>query len=147
MRFLGPVAPAPATAQAQAGQQLFATLGCTSCHTPSMNTGPNAIAALSNQTANLYSDLLLHNMGSLNDGIAQGDAGPNEMKTPPLWGLRAKTVFLHDGRATTLDAAILDHAGEGQAASTAYSKLDLAERQELIGLPPHALGAGAGIPP
>jgi CxxC motif-containing protein (DUF1111 family) len=132
MRFLGPVAPAPATTASLAGQQLFASLGCITCHTPSMNTGPNAIAALSDQTANLYSDLLLHDMGSLNDGIAQGDAGPNEMKTPPLWGVRAKTVFLHDGRAPTLDAAILDHAGEGEAASTAYSKLKLDERQELI---------------
>jgi CxxC motif-containing protein (DUF1111 family) len=132
LRFLGPVAPKPATTASQAGQQLFASLGCISCHTPSMNTGPNAIAALSNQTANLYSDLLLHDMGSLNDGIAQGDAGPNEMKTAPLWGVRAKTVFLHDGRAPTLDAAILDHAGEGQAASTAYSKLKLSDRENLM---------------
>jgi CxxC motif-containing protein (DUF1111 family) len=132
LRFLGPVAPAPATAESQAGQALFASLGCVSCHTPSLGTGPNPIAALSNQTAHLYSDLLLHDMGSLNDGIAQGDAGPNEMKTAPLWGVRAKTVFLHDGRAATLDAAILDHAGEGEAASTAYSRLNLSERQELL---------------
>jgi len=132
IRFLGPPPPGPASTAAAAGQQLFASLGCISCHTPSMNTGPNPVAALSNQTANLYSDLLLHDMGSLNDGIAQADAGPNEMKTPPLWGVRAKSAFLHDGRAATLDAAILDHAGEAQAASTAYSKLRLAERQDLI---------------
>jgi CxxC motif-containing protein (DUF1111 family) len=132
MRFLGPVAPAPATPASRAGQALFASVGCVSCHTPSMATGPNPIAALSNQTVHLYSDLLLHDMGSLDDGIAQGDAGPNEMKTPPLWGVRAKTVFLHDGRAATLDAAILDHAGEGEAASAAYSRLNLSARQELI---------------
>ena len=115
-----------------AAQALFASVGCASCHTPSMNTGPDPVAAHSNRTAHLYSDLLLHDLGSLNDGIAQGDAGPNEMKTPPLWGVRAKTVFLHDGRAATLDAAILDHAGEGEAARQAYSKLDLLQRKELI---------------
>jgi len=134
IRLLGPPppAPGPASAPATAGQGLFSSLGCTSCHTPSMDTGPNAIAALADQKVNLYSDLLLHDMGSLSDGIAQADAGPNEMKTPPLWGVRAKRAFLHDGRAATLDAAILNHAGEGEAASAAYSKLKLTERQELI---------------
>jgi CxxC motif-containing protein (DUF1111 family) len=132
IRFLGPPPPGPASASATAGQALFASLGCIDCHTPSLNTGPNAVAALSNQQVNLYSDLLLHDMGSLNDGIGQGDAGPNEMKTAPLWGVRAKGAFLHDGRAATLDQAILDHAGEGAAASEAYSKLKLGERQELL---------------
>jgi CxxC motif-containing protein (DUF1111 family) len=132
MRYLGPVAPAPATTASLAGQALFVSLSCSACHTPSLPTGTASSAALSGQTAGLYSDLLLHDMGSLNDGIAQGDAGPNEMKTAPLWGLRAKTVFLHDGRATTLDQAILAHAGEAQASTDAYQKLKAADRANLM---------------
>jgi CxxC motif-containing protein (DUF1111 family) len=73
----------------------------------------------------LYSDLLLHDMGSLGDGIAQADAGMREMRTAPLWGLHARTPFLHDGRAPTLDAAIRAHDGEAARV-----------RDRYLGLPP-----------
>jgi CxxC motif-containing protein (DUF1111 family) len=71
-------------------------------------------------------------MGSLADGIAQGDAGPREMRTSPLWGLRTRTQFLHDGRATTLDQAIQAHDGEAAGSVEAYLKLSASEREALM---------------
>jgi CxxC motif-containing protein (DUF1111 family) len=133
MRLLAPPpAGAPVTAASLTGQRLFASVGCASCHTPSMNTGPNSSAALSNKTVALYSDLLLHNMGSLADGIAQGDAGTQEMRTAPLWGLGARAFYLHDGRATTVTEAILDHAGEAANAKAAYQQLSAADQKALL---------------
>ena len=69
---------------------------------------------------------------SLGDGIAQGDASPTEMRTSPLWGLRSRTTYLHDGRATTVDAAIRAHAGEGAGSAEAYAKLSPVEQQQLL---------------
>lgn len=120
MRLLAPPARLAATATSAVGESLFNQAGCATCHTPVLRTGPNPIAALDRKTVNLYSDLLLHDMGSLNDGIAQAGAGSHEMKTPPLWGLRARGLYLHDGRATTLDAAIRAHDGEGAVARDRY---------------------------
>ena len=71
-------------------------------------------------------------MGTLNDGIGQADASPREMKTPPLWGLRARGPYLHDGRATTIDAAIRAHDGEGALERTRYIRLSPQLRQNLI---------------
>jgi len=132
MRLLAPPPPGAPTTASLAGQALFQSVGCASCHTPTMNTGPNASAALANRTVALYSDLLLHDMGALGDGIAQGDAAPAEMRTSPLWGLRARLVFLHDGRARTVAEAIIGHAGEGAASSAAFSKLSSTQQQELL---------------
>jgi CxxC motif-containing protein (DUF1111 family) len=132
MRFLAPPSPAPATAQTLAGQRAFTAIGCASCHTPSLNTGPNASAALSNQTVALYSDLLLHDMGSLGDGIAQGAASTTQMRTSPLWGLHSRPVYLHDGRAATPDAAIRAHDGEAKAAVAAYLQLSATAQEQLL---------------
>jgi len=132
MRLLAPPPGAPATAASLAGQKLFSALGCAACHTPSFSTGPNSVAALANQTVPLYSDLLLHDMGSLSDGIAQGAASPAQMKTPPLWGLNARALFLHDGRATTVGQAILDHAGEAANTKAAFQLLSPAEQSQLL---------------
>jgi CxxC motif-containing protein (DUF1111 family) len=81
---------------------------------------------------NLYSDLLLHDMGSLNDGIAQADARPHEMKTPPLWGLRVSAPYLHDGRAATVDQAIRAHDGEARRVRERYVGLAPALRQQIL---------------
>lgn len=132
MRFLAPPPRAAITPQAAAGEALFLQSGCAVCHTPALRTGPNPVAALDRKTVNLYSDLLLHDMGTLNDGIAQADAGAREMKTPPLWGLRASAPYLHDGRATTVDAAIRAHDGEGAASRERYVRLPNALRQQLL---------------
>jgi CxxC motif-containing protein (DUF1111 family) len=78
-----------------------------------MPTGNHSTAALQNQTANLFSDLLVHNMGVLGDGISEGLDGPNEFRTVPLWGVRQRIFFLHDGRTSDLLQAILAHANDG----------------------------------
>ena len=123
MRFLAPPAPSPdfpgGAASINRGAKLFARIGCDLCHTPTLTTGRSTVAALSGQPVNLYSDLLLHNMGSgLADGVKQGQAGPNEFRTAPLWGLGQRTFLLHDGRTPDLIEAIQAH----QSAPTATQK-------------------------
>ena len=132
MRLLAPPARGAATASSLAGEKVFASLDCAVCHTPQMTTGTSSVAALSAKSVNLYSDLLLHDMGALGDGIAQSAAGVHEMRTAPLWGLRIRPAYLHDGRAPNADAAIRAHAGEAQDSRERYTKLINAERQQLL---------------
>ena len=132
MRLLAPPARGPATASSMAGEAIFARLDCAVCHTPAMTTGKHAIAALSEKTVELYSDLLLHDMGALGDGIAQGTAGARDMRTAPLWGLRSRPTWLHDGRANTVDQAVRGHAGEAQSSRDRYVALSATERQQLL---------------
>ena len=132
MRLLAPPPRGPATASSVAGEAIFSRLDCAVCHTPSMRTGRNVIAALSEKTVGLYSDLLLHDMGALGDGIAQGTAGTRDMRTAPLWGLRSRPTWLHDGRANTIDQAVRGHAGEAQSSRDRYVALTAAERQQLL---------------
>jgi CxxC motif-containing protein (DUF1111 family) len=132
MRLLAPPARLAVTGNAVLGERLFATMDCASCHTPSMRTGKHEIAALSEKTVGLFSDLLLHDMGALGDGIAQGAAGVREMRTAPLWGLRLRPVWLHDGRANTVDAAIRAHDGEGAGARNKYNAASAADRAALL---------------
>src|SRR2546425_10790464 len=92
MRFLAPPAPSPDTpggaASVARGKTLFSQIGCALCHTPALYTGNSTVAALGNQTVNLYPDLLVHDMGiGLADGVRQGEAGPREFRSAPLWGL------------------------------------------------------------
>jgi CxxC motif-containing protein (DUF1111 family) len=79
-----------------------------------------------------FSDFLLHDMGDLGDGIAQANAGPREIRTAPLWGVRLQSTLLHDGRAKTIPGAILRHRGQGQAASDAFRGLSLGEKAALV---------------
>lgn len=132
MRLLAPPPQAPATASSRAGETLFTQIGCAACHTPVMRTGPSPIAALDRKPVALYSDLLLHDMGSLGDGIGQGFAEPREMRTAPLWGLRARRQLLHDGRAGTVDAAILAHDGEAAPSRDRYRRLTPPLRRQLL---------------
>jgi CxxC motif-containing protein (DUF1111 family) len=133
MMFLGPPPRAPQTTQAVAGERVFATVGCAVCHTPTLVTGPNAVAALDGVEYHPYSDFLLHDMGSLGDGIVQGGAGARQMRTAPLWGLRAATSLLHDGRAETPLEAILAHDGQGRRARDCFKALDTRDRAALLG--------------
>lgn len=111
MRFLAPLESLPMTPSAKHGSQLFLSVGCSQCHTPTMQTGKSSIPALSNQPVNLFSDLMLHAMGpKLADKIVQGDADVDEFRTAPLWGLSRRLFFLHDGRTNDLTQAILEHA-------------------------------------
>jgi len=132
MRFLAPPPQVPLTLSAQSGQILFTGIGCAACHTPVMQTGANSVAALDHKPVRLYSDLLLHDMGGLGDGIAQGTAEQREMRTAPLWGVRASAPYLHDGRAATVDAAIRAHDGEARPARDRFLLLLSIQRQQLL---------------
>ena len=132
MRLLAPPPTLAPSASSVAGSAIFRGIGCAQCHVPSMTTGPNAVAALSQKQVFLYSDLLLHDMGTLGDGIAQGAAGTREMKTAPLWGLRLSAPYLHDGRAGTVDQAIRAHEGEGSVPRNRYNQLTPLQRQQFL---------------
>ena len=132
MRTLAPPPVLPLSQQALTGQQWFASVNCVACHTPSMRTGSSSIASLSFKNVPLYSDLLLHDMGSLGDGIAQAAGGPNEMRTAPLWGLRARTPYLHDGRASTILEAITLHDGEARVIRDRFLSLSADKQQAII---------------
>jgi CxxC motif-containing protein (DUF1111 family) len=97
-----------------------------------MMTGPSSIDVLHQQQVWLFSDLLLHDMGSLGDGIAQSAAGVKEMKTAPLWGLHQSAPYLHDGRAPDVDTAIRDHDGEAASSRRKYLDLEPDQRDLLI---------------
>jgi CxxC motif-containing protein (DUF1111 family) len=132
MRLLAPVAALRQSASAAAGERLFSQIGCAACHLPTMQSGPSSIPALDRKSVALYSDLLLHDMGTLADGIAQAGAGTAEMRTAPLWGLRLRLPFLHDGRAATVDAAIRAHDGEAAVVRNRYARLAPAAQQQLL---------------
>jgi len=117
-RFLAPPVQSPdrpgGSQSIERGRTLFASIGCALCHTPSLQTGNSAVEALRNRPVNLYSDLLTHDMGpGLADGITQGQAGPQEFRTAPLWGLGKRVFFLHDGRTSDLVEAIRQHRSGG----------------------------------
>jgi Di-haem oxidoreductase, putative peroxidase len=130
MRFTDapPVVTNP-SASAQRGQVVFNTIGCSLCHTPQMVTAPVMNSAvLQNRPVNLYSDLLLHHMGAgLADNIIQGQSGPGEFRTVPLWGVGQRLFFLHDGRTSDLLQAILAHYSlASNAVTTAASSAAVA---------------------
>ena len=123
------------------GQNLFKKIGCENCHTASYVTGkhPNH-PELSNRIIKPYSDFLLHDMGNgLDDEVGEGKAKSYEWKTPPLWGIglvkivNKHTRFLHDGRAKSIEEAILWHEGEGLRAKNNYMSLSLKNRKKLLG--------------
>jgi CxxC motif-containing protein (DUF1111 family) len=121
MRFTdGPQPDANPSKSAQRGQTLFSSIGCALCHTPQLQTAPVMNSAvLQNRPVNLYSDVLVHHMGAnLADNIIQGQAGPDEFRTTPLWGVGQRLFFLHDGRTPDLLQAILAHASPATAATT-----------------------------
>jgi CxxC motif-containing protein (DUF1111 family) len=135
MRFLAPPVPFVDPANAASignGAKLFQSVGCVYCHTPSFTTASSKIAALSNQPVNLFSDLLVHDMGvGLADGISQGSANGREFRTAPLWGVGQRIFFLHDGRTSDLVTAIRAHAsGFSEANGVVANYLRLTERQK-----------------
>ena len=134
MRFLDAPQPSPdtpggATSIAN-GKQKFIDVGCALCHTPSFTTSKSTVAALSEKPVNLFSDLLVHDMGDgLADGVSQGEAGPKEFRTAPLWGLGQRIFFLHDGRTSNLERAIREHSSNGSEANGVISNFNnLGER-------------------
>ncbi len=130
--LLAPIAPLPPTPQSLAGEAIFRSLDCASCHVEQLTTGPSSVAALDGVTFRPYSDFLLHDMGKLGDGIAQGDASGSEMRTAPLWGLRLRPRFLHDGSAQTVEAAIAAHDGQAATSRRAFQRLSATDRSDLL---------------
>ncbi len=140
-RLLAPPTPSsnrPGGASSIArGRDAFESTGCALCHTPTLRTSDNTtVAALRNKAANLFSDLLVHDMGDrLADGVSQGQAGPRDFRTAPLWGLGQRIFFLHDGRTTDLGEAIRAHSSTGSEANGVIEKFnDLREstKQDLF---------------
>ncbi|MBI5716832.1 MAG: thiol oxidoreductase [Burkholderiales bacterium] len=140
MRFLAPPTPstsAPGGTESIArGRDLFASVGCALCHTPSMKTYNASVVALRAKEARLYSDLLLHDMGrGLADGIQQGQASGREFRTAPLWGLGQRLFFLHDGRTADLRQAIAEHHSDGSEANAVtqrYFQLGGTQQQDML---------------
>ena len=130
MRFLSPIAPEPLDEVASAGERIFAGIGCAACHVPALETGANANPRLHRQVVPLFSDLLLHDIGT-GDGIVQASAEPTEIRTPALWGVRFRRPLLHDGSAATVGDAILRHRGEAEFARTQYERLSDGQREAL----------------
>jgi CxxC motif-containing protein (DUF1111 family) len=140
MRFLAAPTPSPDTPGGAAsianGRSLFSSIGCALCHTPTLTTGNSAVAALRNRPANLFSDVLVHDMGDgLADGVSQGQAGPREFRSAPLWGLGQRIFFLHDGRTSDLVQAIQAHSSSGSEANGVinnFNNLRESSKQDIL---------------
>jgi CxxC motif-containing protein (DUF1111 family) len=141
MRLLAP--PTPSTsgpgsaASVTNGGRVFGAIGCALCHTPTLQTGPSSVTpSLNMANANLYSDLLVHNMGTnLADGVSQGGASGDEFRTAPLWGLGQRIFFLHDGRSNDLVDTINQHSSRGSEANNVirlYHQLSPQQQQDLL---------------
>ena len=114
----------------RAGERHFERIGCALCHTPAHRTSSDR-AALNKREVSLYSDLLLHDMGSERASVCAPGASPSEWRTPVLAGLRYRHRFLHDGSAQNLNAAIEAHGGEGARSRAAFRRLS-AEQQTML---------------
>lgn len=122
------------------GEALFASIGCASCHVPTLVTGElDGFPELADQTIHPYTDLLLHDMGEgLADHRPDYEADGFEWRTPPLWGIglvetvNRHSLFLHDGRARGLAEALLWHGGEAQTSRERFRWLTRGDREALI---------------
>jgi CxxC motif-containing protein (DUF1111 family) len=141
VRLLGVPAPrAMPGSLRDRGRQLFTRTGCAACHTPRHHTAARAaFPELATQVIFPYTDLLVHDMGDgLADGLAESEARGSEWRTPPLWGLgllpiiHGRLRLLHDGRARSVEEAILWHGGEAAKAQRSYAALSPADRQTLV---------------
>jgi CxxC motif-containing protein (DUF1111 family) len=131
MRFLAPIERGPMNDSVRSGEALFAMVGCASCHVAVLMTGASADPLFDRKPVPLYSDLLLHDVGT-GDGIEQASAMAGEIRTPALWGLRLRRPLLHDGSAATPAAAILRHAGEANGAMQRFQTLPDVDRERLL---------------
>ncbi len=135
-----PIQRNPDDAQIINGNTVFNSIECGLCHTPEWTTSTSDIAALSNRTFYPYTDLLLHDMGpDLDDGVTEGGAETFEWKTPALWGLGlspdsqgGQFFLMHDGRARSIEEAILMHGGEAENSRNLYQQLADSDKQDLI---------------
>ncbi|WP_268848271.1 di-heme oxidoredictase family protein [Flavobacterium aestivum] len=122
------------------GAAIFNQINCTGCHKSELKTGHSPIKALSYKTFAPYTDLLLHDMGSgLDDNYTEGNAKTFEWRTPPLWGIglsqgsQGGNLFLmHDGRARSIEEAILMHGGEATKSKNNFSALSKSDKESLL---------------
>jgi CxxC motif-containing protein (DUF1111 family) len=122
------------------GNNLFSQINCSGCHTPQLQTGYSSVSALSNKTIYPYTDMLLHDMGNdLDDGYTEGFAKTLEWRTPPLWGLGlspnsqgGQYFLMHDGRAKSIEEAIMMHGGEAKQSKDKFNLLDESEKSAII---------------
>jgi CxxC motif-containing protein (DUF1111 family) len=130
----------PITAAVNAGAQVFNAIGCNSCHVTSITTAPPGTqidglgpvpAALGNKVIHPYSDFALHDIGT-GDGITQGAAPPNKMRTAPLWGLRTRDRFMHNLLTVTLTDAINRHDNEAAINRALFNSLSATDRNNLL---------------
>jgi CxxC motif-containing protein (DUF1111 family) len=131
MKFLAPPPRGPIDQRAQAGERVFAGVGCALCHVPALETGLDQHPLFRRRIVPLFSDLLLHDVGT-GDFIPQASALPNEIRTPSLWGLRVRRPLLHDGRASTLEEAIGHHRGEAELVRRRFDQLGATDRANLL---------------
>jgi CxxC motif-containing protein (DUF1111 family) len=142
IRLLAPPLPSPNSPGGPAsigrGKALFSSIGCATCHTPTINsTQPSDFtSSLGNAAVNAFSDLEIHHMGTgLADNVSQGGAGGDQFRTAPLWGLGQRIFFLHDGRTTNLLTAIQQHASSGSEATQVeenFAALSAEQQQDLL---------------
>ncbi len=130
LKFLAPVPPLPEDGQSRLGAQIFEQIGCASCHTPELRTGQSSNPLFDRQPVRLFSDLLLHDIGT-GDGIEQDAAAAEEIRTPALWGLRLRRPLLHDGSASTHEDAIRRHENEARRSRDRFLALEPYERDAL----------------
>jgi CxxC motif-containing protein (DUF1111 family) len=142
MRLLAPPTPNATTPGGSTsinnGKSLFNAIGCNVCHTPSLVTTRSSFTpSLTNATANLFSDMEVHHMGTtLTDNVSQGNAGGDEFRTAPLWGLGQRIFFLHDGRTKDLVVAIRAHNAQGSEANgpsfNFFVNLSASQQQDIL---------------
>ena len=131
LKFLAPVPRGPITSQVTMGRQVFAAIGCGACHTPTLVTGPSPNPLFDREAVALFSDLLLHDIGT-GDGIRQAEGEPEEIRTPALWGGRFRRPLLHDGSAATFADAIDRYDNEARAARDGFTQLGPDDRAALL---------------
>lgn len=131
MKFLAPLPRGVITDEVRTGEQVFTAIGCASCHVPVLTTGANQSTALNRKSLALFSDLLLHDVGT-GDGIEQEAAQQNEIRTPALWGLRLRRPLMHDGSAPTVGDALRQHGGEASAVMERYRGATEQMRRALL---------------
>lgn len=135
-RLSAPPVPTTSSASEANGSKLFNAIGCSLCHSPTLTTAQSPYAGMSNATYQPYSDFALHHMGrNLADGISQGNAGPDQFRTAPLWGIGQRLYFLHDGRTSDLLQAISAHASTGSEANGVirnFRSLSPSQAQDLL---------------
>jgi CxxC motif-containing protein (DUF1111 family) len=131
MKFLGQPPRGAVDDQARAGERVFAEIGCAACHVPAITTGRSDNPLFDRRSVALFSDLLLHDIGT-GDGIDQAAATGAEIRTPALWGLRERRPLLHNGSAPTIEAAIERHGGEADRVRAAFQALPADRRAALL---------------